>query len=98
LLFQAPLSKTSRKRLDALRKTTDGFKIAQIDLSLRGAGEVLGTKQTGEMQLKVADLARDQAVLPQVQYVAEQIITHYPDLIEPLINRWMPETEAYASV
>jgi len=98
LLFQAPLSKNSRKRLDALRKTTDGFKIAQIDLSLRGAGEVLGTKQTGQMQLKVADLARDQAILPQVQQIAEQIIQHYPERIEPLINRWLPETEAYASV
>lgn len=98
LLFQAPLSKNSRKRLDALRKTTDGFKIAQIDLSLRGAGEVLGTKQTGEMQLKVADLARDQDILPQVQRLAEQIIQHYPERIEPLINRWMPETAAYASV
>ena len=98
LLFQAPLSKTSRTRLDALRKTTDGFKIAEIDLSLRGAGEVLGTKQTGAMQLKVADLARDQAVLPQVQRVADQIIQHYPERIEPLINRWMPDAEAYGTV
>jgi ATP-dependent DNA helicase RecG len=98
LLFQAPLSKTSRKRLDALRKTTDGFKIAQIDLSLRGAGEVLGTKQTGDMQLKVADLVRDQDLLTEVQQLADQVIAHYPERVEPLIKRWIADAEAYGSV
>lgn len=98
LMFQAPLSKTGRKRIDALRKTTDGFEIAQIDLELRGPGEVLGTKQTGEMQLKIADLLRDKAMLPKVQQAAEQIIQDHPDVIEPLIDRWMRDTEGYASV
>lgn len=98
LLFQAPLSKTSRKRLDALRKTTDGFKIAEIDLSLRGAGEVLGTKQTGDMQLKVADLVRDQDLLTEVQQLADQVIAHYPERVEPLIKRWIADAEAYGSV
>ena len=98
LMYQQPLSKNGRKRIDTLRKTTDGFEIAQVDLELRGPGEVLGTKQTGDMQLRIADLLRDKAILPKVQQAADQITRDYPEIIEPLIDRWMRDTEAYASV
>jgi len=98
LMFQSPLSKNGRKRIDALRKTTDGFEIAQVDLELRGPGEVLGTKQTGDMQLKIADLLRDKALLPKVQQAAETVISIHPEIIESLMDRWMRDTEGYASV
>ena len=98
LMYQAPLSKNGRKRIDALRKTTDGFEIAQIDLELRGPGEVLGTKQTGEMQLRIANLLRDKSLLPKVQRIANQIVQNYPECVEPLIDRWMRDREAYGSV
>jgi ATP-dependent DNA helicase RecG len=98
LLYHTPLSKNGKQRLSVMRETTDGFKIAQIDLSLRGAGEVLGTNQTGDMQLKVADLVRDQDLLTEVQQLADQVIAHYPERVEPLIKRWIADAEAYGSV
>lgn len=93
LLYQAPLGKTARKRLDAMRTTTDGFMIADIDLELRGFGEVLGTRQTGEVQLKIANLARDQHWLPSVQAAAREIVAHYPERIPLLTERWLKRAD-----
>jgi ATP-dependent DNA helicase RecG len=89
LLYQAPLGKTARKRLDAMRTTTDGFKIADIDLELRGPGEVLGTRQTGDVRLKIASLLRDQHLLPAVQAAAREIVAHYPERVAMLTQRWL---------
>ena len=98
LMYQTPLSQNARKRLEALRNSNDGFKIAQIDLEIRGPGEVFGTRQTGELQLKIANLMDDQALLPQVQQAAQQILTEYPESVEPLIERWIKHAEDYAAV
>lgn len=89
LLYQAPLGKIARKRLDAMRSSTDGFVIADIDLELRGPGEVLGTKQTGDVRLRVASLVRDQHLLPAVQAAAQEIVSKYPERVEMLTQRWL---------
>ncbi|PIJ56546.1 ATP-dependent DNA helicase RecG [Erwinia sp. OLMDLW33] len=97
LLYKAPLSKTAQKRLQVLRDSNDGFVIAQCDLEIRGPGEMLGTRQTGNAEFKVADLLRDQAMIPEVQRVARHIHQHYPEQASALIERWLPETERYTN-
>ncbi|HBH66209.1 MAG TPA: ATP-dependent DNA helicase RecG, partial [Erwinia persicina] len=97
LLYKAPLSKTAQKRLQVLRDSNDGFVIAQCDLEIRGPGELLGTRQTGNAEFKVADLLRDQAMIPEVQRVARHIHQHYPEQAVALIERWLPETERYTN-
>lgn len=97
LLYKAPLSKTAQKRLQVLRDSNDGFVIAQCDLEIRGPGELLGTRQTGNAEFKVADLLRDQAMIPEVQRVARHIHQHYPQQATALIERWLPETQRYTN-
>lgn len=97
LLYKAPLSKTAQKRLQVLRDSNDGFVIAQHDLEIRGPGEMLGTRQTGNAEFKVADLLRDQGMIPEVQRVARHIHQHYPEQAQALIERWLPETERYSN-
>lgn len=89
LLYKTPLSYTANKRLGVLRETNDGFIIAQKDLEIRGPGEVLGTKQTGLADLKIADLVRDQQLVPQVSYLSNQLIIHYPQWVDPIVKRWL---------
>lgn len=98
LLYKAPLSELARERLGVMRETTDGFRIAQKDLQLRGPGEVLGTRQTGVMQLKIADLVRDAHLLPEVIRVSDELIEKYPQRVEPLIRRWFSGQVRYAKV
>ncbi len=98
LLYQAPLSDNARQRLAILRETSDGFEVARRDLELRGPGEVLGTRQSGMLQLKVADLVRDQGLIPQVQQAAAELLRHHPDHVEPLVRRWLGEAPRYATV
>jgi len=92
LLYQPPLSENARDRLAALRETGDGFEIARRDMELRGPGEVLGTRQTGEMQFHIADLLRDEELLSAVEQAAGQLQQLAPDNIAPLIRRWLGET------
>lgn len=89
LLYQAPLSERAKARLETIRETTDGFKIAEKDLELRGAGEIFGTRQTGEIAFRIADLVRDNHLLPRVQDAAEVIMAHHADLVPHLIDRWL---------
>jgi ATP-dependent DNA helicase RecG len=96
LLYQAPLSAMARQRLDVLRETGDGFRIAEKDLELRGPGEVLGTRQTGQLALRIADLARDAHLLPAVQRAGAVMLRDHPDLVERLIARWIGNAERYA--
>ena len=97
LLYKSPLSKTAQKRLQVLRDSNDGFVIAQRDLEIRGPGELLGTRQTGSAEFKVADLLRDQALIPQVQRIARHIHERYPDHAQALIERWLPESARYTN-
>ena len=98
LVYQPPLSEVARERLRVLRATNDGFAVAQKDLELRGPGEVLGTRQTGIMQLRVADLLRDADLLPLVVEVSEEILSTAPAAVEPLIRRWIRGEADYAKV
>jgi ATP-dependent DNA helicase RecG len=98
LMYHAPLTQAARERLAVLRDSSDGFEIARKDLELRGPGEVLGTRQTGEMQLRIADVVRDQALLEDVQRAAELILSRYPERVAPLVRRWLGERTQYARV
>jgi ATP-dependent DNA helicase RecG len=98
LLYQAPLSQLARARLKVLRETNDGFEIARRDLELRGPGELLGTRQTGLAQLRVADLIRDADLLPQVRSVAETLQREQPQACLGLIARWVGAGEQYGQV
>ncbi|WP_440481214.1 ATP-dependent DNA helicase RecG, partial [Serratia bockelmannii] len=97
LLYKTPLSKTAQTRLQVLRDSNDGFVIAQRDLEIRGPGELLGTRQTGSAEFKVADLLRDQAMIPEVQRVARHLHQHYPEHAQALIERWLPEKARYSN-
>jgi ATP-dependent DNA helicase RecG len=89
LLYQPPLGQLARERLQVMRDTNDGFRIAEKDLELRGPGEVLGTRQTGQLSFRIADLARDAHLLPAVQQVGEHMLKEYPRQTEQLIERWI---------
>ncbi|RJT43763.1 ATP-dependent DNA helicase RecG [Rahnella woolbedingensis] len=97
LLYKTPLSKTAQKRLQVLRDSNDGFVIAQQDLEIRGPGELLGTRQTGSAEFKVADLLRDQAMIPDVQRIARYLQQQFPEHAKALIERWLPESVRYTN-
>ncbi|MCD2496599.1 hypothetical protein LRN48_14825, partial [Staphylococcus aureus] len=82
--------------LETMRQTHDGFLIAEKDLALRGPGELLGTRQTGLANFRVADLARDAAMLPQVQRIGEQLLAQAPDIAERIVARWVGGAVRYA--
>lgn len=96
LMYQSPLSQLARARLAAMRETNDGFVIAEKDLELRGPGELLGTRQTGRLEFRIADLARDAALLPQVQRIGEALLADYPELAEQLTARWIGGAARFA--
>ncbi|MDC3212727.1 ATP-dependent DNA helicase RecG [Pseudoalteromonas distincta] len=96
LLYHAPLSHTAQKRLGVLRDSNDGFVIAERDLEIRGPGEVLGTKQTGLAEFKIADLTRDKHILNQVRPIAQQMLKQHPEAVNPLIQRWLGNKQNYA--
>jgi ATP-dependent DNA helicase RecG len=96
LLYHPPLSHTGQKRLGVLRDSNDGFVIAERDLEIRGPGEVLGTKQTGLAEFKIADLVRDKALVQQVRPIAQRLLQHHAQLSDKIIQRWLPEKEQYA--
>ena len=98
LLYRAPLSSLARLRLAVMRDTNDGFEVARRDLDLRGPGELLGTRQTGLAQMRVADLLRDADLLPRVQIAAESMLRDWPQNVTPLIRRWVGHAEQYGRV
>jgi ATP-dependent DNA helicase RecG len=89
LLYKSPLGDTAKKRIDALRTTTDGFELARIDLELRGPGEVMGTKQSGDMQMRIANLSQDMGLLPQVHSAAQWLLENHPERVDELLRRWL---------
>ena len=97
LMYQAPLSNMARERLETMRHTADGFLIAEKDLELRGPGELLGTRQTGLAEFRVADLARDAGMLPMVHELSERLLTEAPELADRIVRRWIGGAVRYAS-
>ncbi|MCZ4320572.1 ATP-dependent DNA helicase RecG [Pseudomonas anguilliseptica] len=98
LLYHPPLSQLGRERLAIMRETCDGFVIAEKDLELRGPGEMLGTRQTGLLQFKVADLMRDADLLPAVRDAAQALLEHWPQHVSPLLERWLRHGQQYGQV
>ncbi len=98
LLYHPPLGEKARRRIAAMRETNDGFRLAQIDLELRGPGEVLGTKQTGGMRTRIADLSRDRGLVAAVPKAAAVLLKENPQEAQALIRRWVGERAVYGEV
>lgn len=98
LMYHGPLSAAARERLGIMRQTNDGFLIAQKDLEIRGPGELLGTRQTGTLLFRIADLRRDQDLVDRVGETARHLLDDYPGHVTPLIRRWLGEGERYGNV
>ncbi len=98
LMYRPPLSELARSRLKALRASHDGFAIAKRDLELRGPGEVLGTRQTGMLQMRVADLIRDADLLPAIRRTADEMLREYPIQADAIMKRWIGEGGRYGEV
>ncbi len=99
LIYENGLSQRARDRIGIMRETNDGFAIAEKDLELRGAGELLGTRQTGAMNFRIADIMRDKKLLTRAKTISEQIQRQQPDFIAPLVKRWMgDEAPEYGNV
>lgn len=98
LMYQGKLSANGHARLAAMRETSDGFEIARRDLELRGPGELLGTRQTGLLQLRIADLSRDADLLELVPALAAEMEIQAPALIPLLIRRWAGDVMNYGDV
>jgi ATP-dependent DNA helicase RecG len=98
LLYGGKLSEMARARLAAIRETNDGFEIARRDLELRGAGELLGTRQTGLAEMRVADLVRDSDLLPAVQAAADKLLKHNAEAVAGLTRRWVGSGERYGRI
>jgi ATP-dependent DNA helicase RecG len=96
LLYQPPLSGLARQRLETLRASNDGFVIAETDLRLRGPGELLGTRQTGEMGFRIANIVRDASLLPAVQRVGAALMRQHPPLARRLLERWIGASARFA--
>jgi len=95
LLYKPPLGSMARARLAVMRETNDGFEIARKDLELRGPGELLGTRQAGEVNLRIADLLRDASLIPEVQRAASLLLERHPQRVSAIVRRWLGETERY---
>jgi ATP-dependent DNA helicase RecG len=95
-MYQDPLSMNGKHRLKIMRETTNGFVIAEEDLKLRGPGEVMGTRQTGVAQFRVADLTRDGHLFDEARRLAEEVMSHQPAAAQALVERWLAGADRYA--
>ena len=98
LMFKSPLSNHAKERLAIMRKTNSGFEIARKDLQLRGPGEVLGTRQTGLLQLRIADIVRDEYLLDDVKIASSNILSDSPEKVKAIIDRWVGTAQQYVNV
>jgi ATP-dependent DNA helicase RecG len=98
LMYNPPLGELAKQRMEIMRQTADGFQIAEKDLELRGPGEVLGTRQTGMLMFRVADLARDAGLLKMIPAVADRLLKQHPDQADKLIRRWIGDASRFAGV
>ncbi|WP_029489039.1 ATP-dependent DNA helicase RecG [Fluoribacter dumoffii] len=95
LLYQSPLSHQGTERLKIMRATNDGFIIAEKDMELRGAGEILGVRQTGYRQFKIANIQRDRELLPLLPSIANQLVESSPETAHDLTQRWLGDFEQF---
>ena len=98
LLFDPPLTDNAKTRIDTMRNTNDGFKVAQVDLEIRGPGEVLGTRQTGMLQLRIANIMRDQDLIPLIQETAKMLQENHPNRVDAVIQRWLGKSIEFGQV
>ena len=98
LLYKPPLGRIAKERLTVLRDTNDGFIVAQKDLELRGPGELMGTRQTGLPDYRIADLIRDADLMPEVQKTAESISKESEDRAAAIVRRWLGDASRYGKV
>ncbi len=98
LLYRKPLGNLSKERLEVMRQSNDGFFIAERDLEIRGPGELLGARQSGAMQFRIADLLRDQAMLPMVREASLTMMDEHRDKAGILVNRWIKDPEKLGQV
>jgi ATP-dependent DNA helicase RecG len=98
LLYKPPLGRIAKERLAVLRDTNDGFVVAQRDLELRGPGELLGTRQTGLPDYRVANLVRDADLMPQVQVAAEELRKSSQGNAAAIVRRWLGDAGRYGKV
>jgi ATP-dependent DNA helicase RecG len=89
LLYTAPLSPTGKTRLKAMAETTDGFEIARRDLEIRGPGEFMGARQSGDALLRFADLATDEPLLQQARAAAVRLLAEHPARAQQQVDRWL---------
>jgi ATP-dependent DNA helicase RecG len=92
------LGRVAKERLAVLRDTNDGFVVAQRDLELRGPGELLGTRQTGLPDYRVANIVRDASLMPQVQMTAEELRTSAAGRAAAIVRRWLGDAGRYGKV
>lgn len=95
MLYGDKLSMQAKERLGVMRETNDGFEIAEKDLALRGPGELLGTRQTGEMEYRLADLQRDAGMLDDIHKIGDALCAHHPQTVEKILNRWFGARREY---
>ena len=95
LLYSEQLSFAAKERLKVLRENSDGFIIAEHDLSLRGPGELLGSRQSGESMLRFVDLQRDAWLVSLVKDFAHDILATAPELAELHLQRWLGSRADY---
>ena len=98
LLYKQPLGQLAKARLGVLRDTNDGFVVAQKDLELRGPGELLGTRQTGLPEYRIANLVRDADLMPAVQKTAGRLQAEQPTVAEAIVQRWLGGVRRYGKV
>jgi ATP-dependent DNA helicase RecG len=89
LLYTGPLSPTGKARLKAMAETNDGFEIARRDLDIRGPGEFMGARQSGDALLRFADLAQDSALLQQARALAPVLLRDHPAAAQAHVTRWL---------
>jgi ATP-dependent DNA helicase RecG len=95
LMYANPLSQTARARLKTMRETTDGFEIARRDLEIRGPGEFLGARQSGEAMLRFASLENDGWLIEPARAAADQMLAQFPDAVTRHLARWLGAREHY---
>lgn len=98
LLFQSPLGRIAKERLMIMKHSNDGFEIARQDLQIRGPGDFLGARQSGEAMLRFADLATDQWLVEKARDLAAQLLQTRPDVVEAHLQRWLGGKEDYLKV